>query len=77
MDDYFTITQTRNKQQQVTYIGLCIESEALECWIANRYMYTTWEEVKNAIREYYEDHYKPDRAFNEIRDLKQTGTVQI
>ena len=29
-----------------------------------------------AIREYYGDHYKPDRAVNEISDLKQTGTVQ-
>ena len=32
--------------------------------------------VKNAIREYYGDHYKLDRAFNKISDLNQTGTVQ-
>ena len=29
-----------------------------------------------AIREYCGEHYKPDRAFNEISDLKQTGTIQ-
>ena len=25
---------------------------------------------------YYGNHYKPDRTFNKLRDLKQTGTVQ-
>ena len=29
-----------------------------------------------AIREYHGNHYKPDRAFNEISDLKQMSTVQ-
>ena len=28
------------------------------------------------MTEYDGDHDKPDRAFNEINDLKQTGTVQ-
>ena len=32
--------------------------------------------VKEAIMEYYGDHYKPDRAFNKISDLKQTGIIQ-
>ena len=35
-----------------------------------------WEEVKDAIRVYYGNDYKPDRAFNKLNDLKQTGTVQ-
>ena len=39
-------------------------------------MYTTQEEVKYTIREYYSDHYKPERAFNTISDLEQTGAVQ-
>ena len=39
-------------------------------------MYTTWEEVKDAIREYCGNHYKPDGAFKQISDLKQTGSVQ-
>ena len=34
------------------------------------------EKSPNVIREYYADQYKPDRAFNEIRDLKLTGTMQ-
>ena len=29
-----------------------------------------------AVREYYSDYYKQNRAFNKISDLKQTGTVQ-
>ena len=76
MDDYFTITQTRNKQQQLAYVVPCTTGEALEWSKANRYSYTTWEEVKDAIREYNRDHYEPGRAFQEICDLKQTGTVQ-
>ena len=35
-----------------------------------------WKEVKDAIKEYIGNHYKPDRAFHEISDLRQTGTVQ-
>ena len=76
MDNYFTITQTRNKQQWLACVALCTESEALEWWKVNRHRYVTCEEVKDAIRDYYGDHYKPDRAFNKIRDLKQTGIVQ-
>ena len=76
MEDYFTITQSHNEQQQLGYVGLCTEGEALEWWKANRHRYTTWKEVKDAIREYYGDHYKPDRASNEISNLKQIGTVQ-
>ena len=30
MDDYFTITQTRNEVQRLVYIGLSTEGEALE-----------------------------------------------
>ena len=41
MDDYFTLTQTRNKQQLLAYVGLCIESEGLELWKANWHRYTT------------------------------------
>ena len=48
----------------------------MESWKANRHKYTSWEEVKVAIREYYGDHYKSERACNKIGDLKQTGTVQ-
>ena len=30
MDDYFTITQTRNEVQRLAYVGLCTEGDALE-----------------------------------------------
>ena len=76
MDDYFTITQTRNEVLRLAYIGLCIEGEALKWWKCNKHRFNVSEEVKDAIREYYGNHYKLDRAFNEISDLKQTGTVQ-
>ena len=32
--------------------------------------------MKDAIREYYGEYYKPDRAFNKLSDHKETGTVQ-
>ena len=47
----------------------------MEWWKSNKHRFNACEEVKKAIREYYGDYYKPDRAFNEISDLKQTGTV--
>ena len=32
--------------------------------------------MKDTIQKYNGNQYKPDRAFNETGDLKQTGTVQ-
>ena len=32
--------------------------------------------MKKSIREYYGDHYRKDKAYNEIIALKQTGSVQ-
>ena len=76
MDDYFTITQTRNQVQRLAHAGLCTEGDALEWWKSNKNRFNAWREVTAAMREYYGDHYKPNRAFNKISDLKQTGTVQ-
>ena len=76
MDDYFTITWTYNEPYRLGYVGLCMEREVLEWWKANRHRYTTWKEVKDAIREYYGNYYKPERAFKKISDLKLTNTVQ-
>ena len=74
MDDYFTIIQTLNEQQQLAYVGTCTEDKEFEWWIANRDRYTILEKVKHAIREFYNDHWKPNRAFNMISNLIQTGT---
>ena len=41
IDDYFTMTQIRNEQQQLAYVGLCTKEEALESWKTNRHRYTT------------------------------------
>ena len=76
IDDYFTITQTRNEVQRLAYISLCTEGDALEWWKSYKYRFNACEEVKEEIRECYSDHYQPDRAFNDISDLNQTGTVQ-
>ena len=76
MDDYFTITQTCNEVQRLAYVGLCMEGDALEWWKSNKHKFNAWREVTDAISVYYGNHYKPDRAFNEISNLKQTGTVQ-
>ena len=76
MDDYFTMIQTHNEVQRLAYIGLCIEGDVLEWWKSNKHRFNALREVTTAIREYYGDHYKPDRSFHEISDLKQTGGVQ-
>ena len=74
--DYFTSTQTRNEVQRLAYVGLCTEGDALEWWKSDKHRFNAWRELTTAIRKYYGDHDKPERAFNEISDLKQTGTVQ-
>ena len=76
MANYYTITQTHNKAQQLAYIGLCTERDSLEWWKSNKHRFNPLEEVKEAIRQYYGNHYKLDRAFTKIRNLKQTDTVQ-
>ena len=52
------------------------EGDALEWWKSNKYRFNAWREVATAIREYYGDHYKSNGAFNELSDLKETGSVQ-
>ena len=76
MDDYFTITQTSNEVQRLAYVGLCTEGDLLEWWKSNKHSFNAWREVTNDIREYYGDLCTPDRAFNEISNVKETGTVQ-
>ena len=75
MDDYFTITQTRNEVQWLAYVGLCTEGDALEWWKSNKHRFTAWREVTAAIKEYNSDQYKPDRAFNEISGLDRKSVV--
>ena len=70
MYDYFTSRQTWKKEQCVAYIGQCIEGDTLEYWKFTKHRFSLWEEVKDSIRENYGNHYKLDRAFNEISDLK-------
>ena len=76
MDDYFSIMQTRNEVQRLAYVGLCAKGDALEWSKSNKHRFNAWRKVTAAIREYYGDYYKLDRAFNEISDRKQTGTFQ-
>src|SRR5437868_14271315 len=76
MDDYFTITRTRNERQRLAFVGLSTEGDPLEWWKANRHRHDNWQDVKKAIRVYYGDHYRSDKAYNEIVALRQRGTVQ-
>ena len=76
MDNYLTITQTWNEVQRLAYIGLCIEGDASEWWKSNKHRFNVWKDVQTAIKEYYDDQYKLDRAVHKINDLKHLGTVQ-
>ena len=76
MDDYFSIKQTCNEVQGLAYVGLCTEGDRLEWWKSNKHRFNTSKEVTKAIREYYSDQYKACRAFKDISDLMQAGTVQ-
>ena len=65
-----------NKQQQLAYIGRCTEGEDLNWLNVNKDRYNDLEEVKDTIRKYNSNHYKPNRAFNEMRNLRETSIVQ-
>ena len=76
MDNYFPIMQTWNEVQQLAYIGLYIEGDALEYWKSNRQMFNACKEVKDTTREDYGNHYKLNRALYEISDLQKRGCLQ-
>src|SRR5207253_5614455 len=44
MDDYFTITRTRNERQRLAFVGLSTEGDALEWWKANRHKHDNWQD---------------------------------
>jgi len=60
----------------MVFIGLCLEEKALDWWKANKSKYETWQEVRYGLALCYWDHYKPDRSYQKLLALKQTGTVQ-
>ena len=76
LTDYFTITGIRNERQKLAFVGLCMEGKALDWWKANKSKYSSWSEVQTGIELYYGDHYRADRAYLEIDELRQTGLVQ-
>jgi len=76
MEDYFTLTRTSNEAQRLAHVGLCLEGEALDWWNASRRQYTTWAKVRQALEDYYGDHYQQDKAYSQLVGLKQTGTIE-
>jgi len=76
MDEYFLITMITSEQQRLAYLSLCLEGKALEWWKTNRVKYTTWKEAQDGLYLYYGDHYRADRSYQKIIDLRQTGTVR-
>jgi len=60
----------------MAFIGLCLEDKALDWWKANMNKSKIWQEARDGLALYYEDHYKPDRSYQELLVLKQTGIVQ-
>jgi len=60
----------------MAFIVLCLEGKALDLWKANKNKYETWQAARDSLALYYGDHYKPDRSYQELLALKQTGTVQ-
>jgi hypothetical protein len=76
MDDYFVVTKIRNQAQQLSFVSMCLSGTALEWWKNKKTTFHTWEEAQESLRHYYGDHYKPDRCYRQLMDLRQTTTVQ-
>ena len=76
MQAYFTITCTRNEEQRIAQVGLCVGGEVLTWWEKAQFEYTTWQAMANAMRHDYGDHYAKDNAYKEITNVRMTGTVQ-
>lgn len=76
MEQYFLITGVENELQKMAFIGLSLKGKALDWWLAHKETMETWDAAKEALGLYYGDHYRPDRSYRELTDLKQTGTVR-
>ena len=76
MDDYFVVTKIRNQAQQLSFVSMCLSGTALEWWKNKKTSFRTWEEAQDSLRHYYGDHYKPDRCYRQLMELRQTSTVQ-
>jgi len=76
LEEYFIITGVQNERQKMAFIGLYLEGKALDWWKANKNKVETWQEARDGLALYYGYHYKPDRSYQELLALKQTGTVQ-
>lgn len=76
MENYFTLQNIKNSAQKLASLSLSLEGSALEWFKANQRSYRTWEEVKEALQAYYGDHYRADKAYKKILQLKQIGSVQ-
>jgi len=55
---------------------MCLPGTALEWWKNKKSSFHTWEEAQDSLRHYYGDHYKPDRYYRQLMELRQTSTVQ-
>ena len=76
MQAYFTLTCTRNEEQRIAQVGLCVGGEVLTWWEKAQFQYPTWQAMADAMRTHYGDHYAKDNAYEEIINLRMTGTVQ-
>jgi len=55
---------------------MCLTGTAIEWWKNKKSSFHTWEEAQDSLRYYYGNHYKPDRCYPQLMELRQTSTVQ-
>ena len=75
LEKYFHLQKINDSEDRFAVISLCLSRSILSWWKANESKYTTWDEVKKALLDYFGDHYRADRSHQQMLKLKQHGDV--
>ena len=75
LEKYFHLQKIDDGEDRFAVISLCLSGSALSWWKANESKYTTWNEVKKALLDYFGDHSRADRSHQQMLMLKQHGDV--
>ena len=75
LEKYFHLQKIDNSEDHFAVISLYLSGSALSWCKANESKYTTWNEVKKALLDYFGDHYRVDRSHQQMLKLKQYRNI--
>ena len=77
VETYFHLTNMTNELNRHYMISILVDGKAADWWNERKQKYVTWEQIKAAFSAYYKDHHVRDKAYMQMRDLRQTGDIMV